>query len=219
MGEIRKLWIPGPAGRLEAALRAACPSRGAAVLAHPHPLYGGTLHNPVIFHADRELNRAGFTTLRFNFRGVGESDGVHDEGRGELGDWAAAAAWLRGMALEGPLLGVGFSFGSWTGLRHAVDDPTIAGFVAIGLPLRAFPWNDLARFARPVAVVQAEHDEFGAPGEVRPLLESLEPRGTLRVVPGTSHLYPGRAPDAAREVVAAAEEVIRAGSARSAGDR
>ena len=103
MGEIRKLWIPGPAGRLEAALRAACPSHGAAVLAHPHPLYGGTLHNPVIFHADRELNRAGLTTLRFNFRGVGESEGVHDEGRGELGDWAAATAWLRGMALEGPL--------------------------------------------------------------------------------------------------------------------
>ena len=93
MGDVRRLWIEGPTGKLEAALRPTGTPRAAAVIAHPHPLYGGTLHNPVVFHADRELNRMGLWTLRFNFRGVGESDGFHDEGRGEIADVGACAAW------------------------------------------------------------------------------------------------------------------------------
>ncbi|HVQ34470.1 MAG TPA: alpha/beta hydrolase, partial [Candidatus Bathyarchaeia archaeon] len=90
MSHVQKLFIAGPAGRLEAALRTADAPRAAVVLAHPHPLYGGTLHNPVIFHSDRELNRAGFATLRFNFRGVEGSEGFHDDAVGEVGDVAAA---------------------------------------------------------------------------------------------------------------------------------
>ena len=138
MSEVRKLWIPGPEGRLEASLRVACPARAAAVVAHPHPLHGGTLHNPVVFHTERELHRAGLTTLRFNFRGVGSSEGTFDEGRGETQDVGAAASWLRGVALGTPLLLVGYSFGSVCSIAHAARDRNVRGIVAIGMPVRLY---------------------------------------------------------------------------------
>jgi len=210
MADSRKLWIPGPAGRLEAALRLAAPVRGAVVLAHPHPLHGGSLDNAVIFHADRELNRAGWTTLRFNFRGVGGSEGVHDDGRGEVDDVGFAASWLRGLAEAAPLVLVGYSFGSWCALEHAVREPSIAGLVAIGLPVRLRPVTDLERLHRPFAVVQGGHDEFGTPDEVRPLVQRADPPGRLRVIEGASHLFAGRARDAASAVVAVLEELALA---------
>ncbi len=207
-GEIRKLWIEGQDGRLEAALRAACPARAAAVLAHPHPQHGGTLHNPVVFHADRELHRAGFTTLRFNFRGVGTSEGSFDDGRGEVDDVAAAVSWLRGITLGLPMLLVGYSFGSLTGLRHALTDDSIAAFLAIGLPAGRYEVTGLEGLRRPLAVVQAADDEFGLPSDVQPLLEAADPAGKLYVVDGTTHLFPGRATDAATQVVAAARDLL-----------
>lgn len=206
--EVRKLWIEGPEGRLEAALRVASDARALAVVGHPHPLHGGTMHNPVIFHSDRELHRAGMTTLRFNFRGVGSSEGAHDEGNGEVGDVAAAVAWLRGLGPELPLLYVGFSFGSWCGIRHAVDDATVAGVVAIGLPVDKYAFDELARLGRPFAVVQAESDEFGTPGRVREATAGLDPAAEVHEVPGTTHLFPGRARDAAAAVVRAATEML-----------
>lgn len=206
--EVRKLWIEGPAGRLECALRVARGARAAAVVAHPHPLHGGTLHNPVIFHADRELHRAGWTTLRFNFRGVGSSEGEHDGGRGEVGDVAAAVSWLRGVAGGRPLVAVGFSFGSLCCIRHALDDATVAAVVAIGLPVRRYPIEGVRRLGRPFGVVQAEHDEFGTPDDVRPLLAEARPEGKLWVVEDTSHLFPRRAPDAAAAVVESASTLL-----------
>ena len=203
--EVRKLWIEGPQGRLEAALRVSTNPKALAVVGHPHPLHGGTMHNPVIFHSDRELHRTGMTTLRFNFRGVGSSEGAHDEGNGEVGDVAAAVAWLRGLGPDLPLLYVGFSFGSWCGIRHAIDDATVDGVVAIGLPVDKYPFDELARLKRPFAVVQAEHDEFGTPDRVRRAIDGLEPAAALHEVADTSHLFPGRARDAAAAVVAAAE--------------
>jgi len=203
--EMRRLWIPGPAGRLEAAIRAACPARAAAVVAHPH---GGSLHNPVVFHAERELNRAGLTTLRFNFRGVGESQGEHDEGRGEVEDLAATVSWLRGVALGLPLLVVGYSFGSWCGVRFAVEERTVAALIAIGLPVRTYDFHEIEDLARPLAVVQGSQDEFGSPREVRQLLDRAEPRGELFVVEGSSHMFERRAAEAAARVVEAADFLL-----------
>ena len=207
-GELRKLWIEGPAGRLQAALRVAGPARAAAVVAHPHPLHGGTLHNPVVFHTDRELHRAGFTTLRFNFRGVGSSEGEHDEGRGEVDDVAAAAAWLRGVAPGLPLFLVGYSFGSWCAVRHAAQSRGPAALIAIGLPVRRHPFPELERLDRPWAVVQGSRDEFGTPDEVRELIERGSPPGELIVIDGAEHLFPGRAADAAAGVVEAAQAIL-----------
>ena len=207
MAEVRKLWIEGPAGRLECALRVASPARAAAVLAHPHPLHGGTLHNPVVFHADRELHRAGWTTLRFNFRGVGTSDGAHDDGRGEVGDVAAALSWLRGVAPGVPLLAIGYSFGSWCAIREAVADPSVAAVVAIGLPVRVFGFEKIARLDRPLAVVQGSEDEFGSPEEVRAVLDRAKTPVELIVIPGATHLFPGKIQEAAEAVREGAERL------------
>lgn len=208
MSDARTVWIDGPAGRLEAALRQASEPRGAVVLAHPHPLYGGTLHNPVVFHADRELNRAGLTTLRFNFRGVEGSDGFHDEGRGEIGDVAAAAAWLGALLPGIPLILVGYSFGARCAIAHAIVGKTIAGVVAIGLPLRIWPFDDLPSLGRPLAVVQGTEDEFGPIDEVEASIALATPPGRLYPVPGASHLFPGRAQEAAVRVVEAVEGIL-----------
>lgn len=197
-------------GKLEAAFRETATPRAAAVLAHPHPLYGGTLDNPVIFHADRELHRAGLTTLRFNFRGVGGSDGFHDDGRGEIGDVAAAAAWLRERAPGVPLVLVGYSFGSRCSIAHALDDPGVAAVVAIGLPVRIWRFDDLEGLHRPFGVVQGTEDEFGGVDEVAAILARMNPPGRLHTIAGAPHLFPARAPEAAAAVVRAVDEALQA---------
>jgi alpha/beta superfamily hydrolase len=179
------------------------PEEPLAVLTHPHPLHGGTLGNPVLFHADRALHRAGLTTLRFNFRGVGESDGEHDDGRGEVEDVGAAVDWLRGVVPGRPCVLVGYSFGSWCSVRYAVSDPAIAAVVAVGLPVLKYPFDAIADLHRPLAVVQPEHDEFGTPDQVREVLSAADPPARVTVIPGASHLLPGRAPEAGAQVVQA----------------
>ncbi|HKQ62956.1 MAG TPA: alpha/beta fold hydrolase [Candidatus Polarisedimenticolaceae bacterium] len=206
------LSINGPAGILEAAVRRAKPARAAAVVAHPHPLYGGTMHNPVVFHSERALHRLGLSTLRFNFRGVGASAGPHDDGRGEVEDFAAAVAALRRLAPDVPLLAVGYSFGAACAIRYAARDAEIAGVVAIGLATRVHPLPEIERLARPLAVVQGSADELGPPAEVRARIERLVPPGILHVIDGAPHLFPGRAAEVAAAVVAAARTLLDGGA-------
>ena len=208
MGDSRKMWVPGPTGRMEAALRLAEPARALAVVAHPHPAHGGTLHNPVVFHCDRELNRRGLTTLRFNFRGVGASEGSYDRGEGEVDDAAAAVGWLAEMSSELPLLVVGYSFGAWCTSRHAIDNPRVAAIIAIGMPVEHYDFALLGGFGRPVSAVHGADDELASPEKVRAILRELRPEGELRIVDGATHLFPGRAADVAAEVVAAAEGLL-----------
>jgi alpha/beta superfamily hydrolase len=208
MGESRKLWIPGPAGKLEAILRVAETARAAAVVVHPHPLHGGTMHNSVVFHSDRELHRAGWTTLRFNFRGVDGSEGVHDEGRGEVNDLAAAASWLRGIVPHRPLYLVGFSFGALCAIRLGATDAHVAGVVGIGVATRYYGYEEIARLAKPFAVVQGEKDGLADLETVRGIVERAA--GTLHVIPGAGHLFEGKSRDAAAKVVEAAEAMLKA---------
>lgn len=210
MSETRKLWIEGPCGRIEAMLRVANPARAAAVVAHPHPIHGGTMHNPVVFHTDRELNRAGLTTLRFNFRGVGSSEGIHDEGHGEVEDAHAALAWLRGAAPGVPQLWVGYSFGSFAGFRNLVTRKEADGFIAIGFPVRIYDFTEIAELGIPTAAVQGSEDEFGTPDEVREVLDLAEPPGILKVLPGAGHLFPGRGAEVGYQVVEAARDLLEA---------
>ena len=208
MADARTVWLEGPAGKLEGALRVAASPKAAAVLAHPHPLYGGTLHNPVIFHADRELHRRGLTTLRFDFRGAGGSEGFHDDGRGEVEDVASAAAWLRGIAPGVPLVLVGYSFGSRCCVFHALGDLAVAAVVAIGFPWRVWDLSATADLGRPFGVVQGSRDEYGTPDEIAPLLARMSPPGRLYVVDGAEHLFPGRAPEAAARAADAVEDAL-----------
>src|SRR5208283_1157452 len=131
---IRSLFLTGPAGRLEALLNAGSPNAThAAVVCHPHPLYGGTLHNKVVFHAMKALNGFGFPVLRFNFRGTGLSEGEHAGGIGEAEDVRASLDWLeREFTL--PVIFAGFSFGAAVGLRAAYSDDRVRALIALGLP-------------------------------------------------------------------------------------
>src|SRR5437763_16604652 len=116
--EARNLFLDGPAGRLEAILwKRAGPPRLTALVCHPHPLLGGTMHNKVVYQAAKSLDALGVPVLRFNFRGAGTSNGTHDRGRGEQGDVKAALDYLATEFQDVPLILAGFSFGSWVGLR------------------------------------------------------------------------------------------------------
>ena len=131
---IRSLFLPGAAGRLEALLNAgAADASYAGLVAHPHPLFGGTMHNKVVYHAMKALNGFGFPVLRFNFRGVGASQGLHDDGRGEIDDVGVALDWLSHEFAK-PIIFVGFSFGAVVGLRAACADGRVAALISLGTP-------------------------------------------------------------------------------------
>src|SRR5258706_6502940 len=132
---IRSLFIPGPAGRLEALLNeGAANATHAAIVCHPHPLYGGTMHNKVVYHAAKALNGFGWPVLRFNFRGAGLSHGEHDEGRGEADDVRAALQWVR-RELRLPIAFAGFSFGAAVGLRVVCAEEDVVAIIALGAPV------------------------------------------------------------------------------------
>src|SRR6266853_2068621 len=137
---IRSLFIDGPAGRLEALLNAgAADATHAAVVCHPHPSFGGTLHNKVVFHTMKALNSFGFPVLRFNFRSAGLSQGEHDHGQGEVDDVRSALDWLD-KEFRLPLIFAGFSFGAAVGLQAACPDTRVTALIGLGLP--ATPVDD-----------------------------------------------------------------------------
>jgi alpha/beta superfamily hydrolase len=203
-----KLWIDGPDGQLEARLRVCHPTKALAVLTHPHPQHGGTLDNPVVFHADRALHQNGFTTLRFNFRGVGGSAGQFDEGIGELRDLEAAVRWLRRLKPEAPLMIVGYSFGAWCAYRLAQEDTSISGLTLIGLPLEIYPFAQRDRLESCLAIVQPSNDEFGGLEQVQSFLDTPGKPARLWIVEDSTHLLQGRAADAARQIVAATQACL-----------
>ena len=188
MSKLEALTFRGPAGRLEGLWKEASgPRAGCAVFAHPHPLHGGTLHNKVVFRAARALTEAGYATLRFQFRGVGLSEGHYDEGKGEVEDFRAALdeAERRGGL---PLLAGGFSFGSAVALRATEADRRIAAILAVGLPLASESGRGLPRPSVPALFVSGERDTFGPPEMLRKFAGSS---GQVVVVPGADHFFEG----------------------------
>ena len=205
-----QLDLSGPAGRIEALLEEPAATRFAAVVCHPHPRYGGTLHNHATYRLAKAARTAGGAVLRFNYRGVGRSAGSYDQGRGEADDTRAALAYLRDLDPARPLLVCGFSFGAWMALHAGGGDPTVRGFLLAGLPLRTAGLDvarapaDLRAPERPVAVVQAERDEYGSPAEVAEALAgSRGPRRLARLA-GATHLCAEDLPGLQRE----AEQVL-----------
>jgi uncharacterized protein len=181
--------FPGPSGRLEALWKEATPPpRGAAVFAHPHPLDGGTMHNKVVYRAAQALSRAGHGTLRFNFRGAGASEGTHDGGRGEVGDFRAALdeAQRRGGL---PLIAGGFSFGAAVALRAIENDPRVRAYIGVGLPVASTSGRDLPRPKVPALFVVGERDIFGPPQTLR---EVVGGSGEIVEVPGADHFLTGK---------------------------
>jgi len=189
MTRVQVVVFPGPAGRLEGLWKEASgPRQGSAIFAHPHPLYGGTMHNKVVFRAARVLADSGWTTLRFNFRGVGLSDGRHASGRGETDDSRAALdeAERRGGP---PLLAGGFSFGSAAVLRAIQGDPRVAAYVGIGLPVATESVAGTPRPAVPALFLVGERDAYGPPQR---LADFVGDSGRIVVVPDADHFLDGK---------------------------
>jgi alpha/beta superfamily hydrolase len=187
------LFIPVAHGQLEAILkepRAGSP-KGVALVLHPHPLGGGTMHNKVVFRAAAALNEAGLTVLRINFRGVGQSTGKHDEGRAELGDVRAGLDYLSQHYPGLRITVCGFSFGAWVGLQVGVNDPRVANLIGIGTPLQKYDFGFLASCRKPLLLVHGEHDEFGDVEQLRAFVLELELNAPVRlvVIPGAGHFF------------------------------
>jgi uncharacterized protein len=194
---IRSLFLDGPAGRLEALLNTGAENANlAALVCHPHPLYGGTLHNKVVFHAMKALNSFGYPVLRFNFRGAGLSQGEHDHGKGEVEDVRAAMHWLD-REFHLPLIFAGFSFGAAVGLRVACPDARVQAVIGLGLPVdaiddRVYEFAFLRECLKPKLFVSGDRDQFGPQAKLVRVVEALPEPKKLVIVEGADHFFEGR---------------------------
>ena len=199
---IRSLFLNGPAGRLEALLNAGAESAThAAVVCHPHPLFGGTLHNKVVFHTMKALNSFGFPVLRFNFRGTGLSEGEHDHGVGEIDDVRTALDWMD-AEFQLPLVFAGFSFGAAVGMRAACADARVRAAIGVGTPVapvaaateepRVYTFEFLHDCSKPKLFVSGARDQFGPRAKLEELVASLPEPKKLVVIEGADHFFEGR---------------------------
>jgi alpha/beta superfamily hydrolase len=190
-------FLDGPAGRLEAILwiPAAPPGHRAplaAVVCHPHPLFGGTMHNKVVYQVAKSLDALGLPVLRFNFRGAGLSAGEHDRGLGEQGDVQAALEFLEKQFPGVPIVLAGFSFGAWVGLRVGCEHPRVSHLIGLGIPVNSADFSFLKQCHKPKLFVHGSEDEHGAVTKVKLLVASLPGENHLVVVDGADHFFAGK---------------------------
>ena len=186
--------IPASHGHLEALLREPTVlPRGAVVMCHPHPNYGGTMHTKAVYRGAEALSDVGFVALRFNFRGVGASTGSYDGGIGEENDVLDALNWLQAEYPGLPLIVGGFSFGSLVGMRVGAADSRVLGLFGMGLPinLERYDYSFLSGMEKPVLVVQGERDEFGTGEEAAELITGLGEHIRLVRIPDSDHYFTG----------------------------
>jgi alpha/beta superfamily hydrolase len=208
----RSLFLPGPAGRLEALLWSVAENQYgvpalAAVVCHPHPRFGGTMHNKVVYQTAKTLNRFGLPVLRFNFRGVGLSEGTYDKGRGEVEDAAAALDFLATEYPGAPLLLAGFSFGSWVGLRAGCHASRVKELIGLGLPVgdlgnQEFSYLDAC--AKPMLLVCGEFDMYCPPQKLQAMTDAfpanVKEQTKVAVIRGADHFFAGHLPELDRTI-------------------
>ncbi len=193
-------FLDGPSGPLEMLYRPpeggrASHAPAAAVVCHPHPAHGGTMHNKVVYHAARGLLDAGLHVLRFNYRGVGLSAGAYDEGRGEKDDIRAAIDWLAEQHPGAPLLLAGFSFGARFGVEVGLQHPSVTRLVAIGLAVKLLGGETLVGGGKPALFLHGDQDEFGTHDDVLALAARWAAPAEVRIFRGCGHFFDGRLPD------------------------
>jgi len=189
--------LHGPAGRLEALLNTGRDDAPyAALVCHPHPAGGGTMHNKVVYHAMKAFASFGLPVLRFNFRGTGLSEGEHDNGHGEQDDVRAALSWLE-QNFARPILFAGFSFGSQVGMSACCGDARVKGLIGLGLPVRAagrdYHYGFLSRCVAPKLFLSGDHDEFGPRDMLAAVWESAPEPRRLVWIAGADHFFQGTA--------------------------
>lgn len=188
------LYIPGPAGRLEALLESDAsggPLRLGVVVCHPHPLYGGTMHNKVVHRLARGARRAGAAVLLFNFRGVGLSAGQYDQGIGEQDDFRAALTFLGERHPGLPLTGAGFSFGARVVLQAGCSEPRVERVIAAGLPAGVGDWGFLARCSRPKFFLHSTRDQFGSREQMEAVFRLAAEPKRLAFIEAADHFFEG----------------------------
>jgi uncharacterized protein len=184
------MFIPADAVQLEAQLKQPKEKlRGAVVLCHPHPLYGGTMDNRVVYRAGKAVVEAGFAALRFNFRGAGNSTGQYDQGIGEKDDVAAALDWLEKQYPDAPLALIGYSFGAWVGLQVACHSQRVQALVGIGLPLNLYNLDYLAEYKKPALYIVGTQDEFCSQENLDRLACRLPGSSILRRIQDADHYF------------------------------
>jgi alpha/beta superfamily hydrolase len=204
--------IRGPAGPLEVLLDSpgnVAPDetvvRAACVIAHPHPLYGGTMHTKVVFQAAKALARIGVPSLRFNFRGVGASRGAHDGGPGEMDDYRAALDFMNERYAGAPLWAAGVSFGSWIAWNVALDDPRVPLLLGIGLPVTLFDFSPLKESEKAKFLIHGERDELISVRDIRKFYAELSEPKELAVIEGADHVFDGKASEVGETI----EDLLR----------
>lgn len=193
--ESKNFFLSGPAGNLEAVLwkpADGVPPRFAAVVCHPHPLFGGTMHNKVVYQAAKALDVQAGAVLRFNFRGTELSEGSHDRGVGEREDVRAALDFLAADFPDVPLVLAGFSFGCWVGLRVGCEDARVQRLIGMGAPVNHSDFSYLENCSKPKLFVHGSEDKFGDVGKLRKLVNELPGENELIVVDGVDHFFAGK---------------------------
>ena len=206
--------LDGPAGQLEALLNSGAENAThAALVSHPHPLFGGTMHNKVVFHAMKALNSFGFPVLRFNFRGTGLSHGEHDHGRGEIEDVRAGLDWLD-REFQLPLIFAGFSFGAAVGLNAACADDRVKALIGLGTPVapvddRNYDFDFLRSCDKPKLFVSGSRDQFGPRARLEQLAASLHEPKKLVIIESADHFFEGRLREMREAIEAWIRETIK----------
>ncbi len=205
---LEQVVIPGPAGSLEGLLEwdPARAPRLTALVCHPHPQFGGTLHNKVVFRAAKAGVQAGVPALRFNFRGVGKSEGQFDQGVGEQDDVRAALDFLVTRFPDRPVCLMGFSFGAWVGLSVGAQDPRVQYLVGLGLPVASTDLGFLRQATKPKLVIQGTEDVYGPRRPVEALFQALAEPKRIHWVEGADHFFTGRLTEVQAAIQAFLEE-------------
>ncbi len=200
---LRHVDLFSTAGRLEGLYRELQDPEAVAVICHPLPTGGGTMHNKVVFRAARGLESANVATLRFNFRGVGTSAGHFEGGTGEMADVSSAIAWAIKMHPGKKLIVGGFSFGSWVASRVACELPAVDAIFLIGAPVNKFAFDYLGDCDKPILLLHGTQDEHGDVAKVEKLSATIR-NGEAVIITGADHFFTRQ--------IEAVEETLRAWS-------
>ncbi len=191
-----ELIFPGPEGRLEGRYhpQPGKPDAPLAIVLHPHPQYGGTMNNRVVYNLHYAFHKMGFTVLRFNFRGVGRSQGEYDQGIGELSDAASALDYLQAMNPNSKHCWVaGFSFGAWIGMQLLMRRPEITGFISVAPPANMYDFSFLAPCPSSGLIVNGTADRVAPPKDTHALVAKLREQKGITVtheeIEGADHFF------------------------------
>jgi alpha/beta superfamily hydrolase len=209
--KVERMSIPGPGGVLEGLLEwdPRATARLGAIVCHPHPLYGGTMHTKVVFRAAKAALQMGVPVLRFNFRGVGKSEGHYDHGAGERDDVRAALDSLQARLPGTPVCLMGFSLGSWVGLPVGAADRRVSSLIGLGLPANSTNFDFLRPVVKPKLIIQGTQDAYGPRPNVQALFDRLEEPKHIHWVEGADHFFTGQLEEVQAVIRSFVEELLR----------